>query len=188
MPAWGEMQGQQNRTSGQTWRMPKSAAEGVETRARPRACGDASDDAEDAAAGEGKATLTRTRLGAAARPADADDGEAIAGADVVRVLTPNRCGVVAVFRSCSAFLAQAFLSDTPTDTRNAARSKSSVSRWISVSCSRATTSSGAVAAEGAETRSCRACGDACDDMDDADAAVGGSGDADSFSSLWGCLR
>ena len=74
------------------------AAEGVETRARPRACGDASDDAEDAVAGEGKATLTRTRLGAAARPGDADDGEAIAGADVIRVLTPNRCGV-AVFRS-----------------------------------------------------------------------------------------
>ena len=146
------------------------AAEGVETRARPRACGDASDDAEDAAAGEGKATLTRTRLGAAARPADADDGEAIAGADVVRVLTPNRCGK-AVFRSCSAFLAQAFLSDTPTDTRNAARSKSSVSRWISVSCSRATTSSGAVAAEGLETRSRRACGDACDDTDDADVVV-----------------
>ena len=129
------------------------AAEGVETRARPRACGDASDDAEDAAAGEGKATLTRTRLGAAARPQDADDGEAIAGADVVRVLTPNRCGV-AFFRSCSAFLAQAFLSDTPTDTRNAARSKSSVRRWISVSCSPwATTSSGVVAAEGLETRS-----------------------------------
>ena len=46
------------------------AAEGVETRARPRACGDASDDAEDAVAGEGKATLTRTRLGAAGWPAD----------------------------------------------------------------------------------------------------------------------
>ena len=43
-------------------------------------------DAEDAAAGdsEGEATLTRTRLGAAARPADADDGEAIAGVDAVR--------------------------------------------------------------------------------------------------------
>ncbi len=81
------------------------AAKGVETRARPRACGDASDDAEDAVAGEGKATLTCTRLGAAARPADADDGEAIAGVDVVGVLTPNRCGV-AVFRSCSAFLAR----------------------------------------------------------------------------------
>ena len=37
------------------------AAEGAETRARSRACGDASDDAEDAVAGEGKATLTRTR-------------------------------------------------------------------------------------------------------------------------------
>ena len=107
------------------------AAEGVETRARPRACGDASDDAEDAAAGEGKATLTRTRLGAAARPADADDGEAIAGVDVVGVLTPNRCGV-AVFRSCSALLALAFLGVTTTDTRNAAHYISSVSCWISV--------------------------------------------------------
>ena len=58
------------------------AAEGVET----RTCGDASDDAEDAVAGdsEGEATLTRTRLGAAARLADADAGEAIAGVDVVR--------------------------------------------------------------------------------------------------------
>ena len=61
---------------------------------------------------------------------------------------------------------------TPTDTRNATRCKSSVSRWISVSCSPwATTSSGAVAAEGLETRSRRACGDACDDMDDADVVV-----------------
>ena len=62
------------------------AADGVETCARTRACGVAGDDAEDAA-GEGEATLTRTRLGADARPADADDGEAIAGVDVVGVLT-----------------------------------------------------------------------------------------------------
>ena len=57
----------------------------METRARTRACGVAGDDAEDAVAGEGEATLTRTRLGADARPADEDDGEAIAGVDVVGV-------------------------------------------------------------------------------------------------------
>ncbi len=39
------------------------AAEGVETWNRTRACGHACDDAEDAAGGEGEATLTRTRLG-----------------------------------------------------------------------------------------------------------------------------
>ena len=83
MPAWGKCRasriGRLDREDAEV-----DAAEGVETRARPRACGDASEDAEDAAAGEGKATLTRTRLGAAARPADADDGEAIAGVDAVR--------------------------------------------------------------------------------------------------------
>ena len=40
------------------------AAEVVEMWTRTRACGDACDDAEDAAAGESEATLTRTRLGA----------------------------------------------------------------------------------------------------------------------------
>ncbi len=59
----------------------------METRARTQACGDAGDDAEDAVADEGVATLTRTRLGADARPAGADDGKAKAVVDVVGVLT-----------------------------------------------------------------------------------------------------
>ena len=59
----GEMQGQQNRTWTDVEDAEVDAAEGVETRARTRACGDASDDAEDSVAGEGEATLTRTRLG-----------------------------------------------------------------------------------------------------------------------------
>ena len=62
------------------------AADGVETRTRTGACGDANDDAEDGSAGEGEATLIRTRLGADAMSADADDDEAIAGVDVVGVL------------------------------------------------------------------------------------------------------
>jgi len=51
--------------------------EEVETRTRSRACGNASDDMEDAAAAEGEETLTRTRLEADARPTDVDEGEAI---------------------------------------------------------------------------------------------------------------
>jgi hypothetical protein len=90
----------------------------------------------------------------------------------------NRNPVLNAFRGgglsqLQYFLALAFMGVTPTDTRNATRCKSSVSRWISVSCSPwATTSSGAVA-EGLETRSRRACGDACDDMVDVDLVVAG---------------
>ena len=109
------------------------AADGVETRTRTRADGEACDDAEDAAAGEGGATLTRTRLGADAGPADANDGEAIADVDVVGVPTRSRFGV-AVFGCCGAFLALAFFGVTPTDARKAARCKSSASRRISVPC------------------------------------------------------
>ena len=150
-PLWGEMQGPaESDALTDVDDAEVDAAEGVETRARTRACGDASDDAEDAFAGEGEATLTRTHLG---RPADADGGEATAGVDVVGVLTRNRFGVV-VFCSCGAFLALAFLGVTLTDARNAARCKSSVSRWISVSCSPwATTSS-------CRCRCCRRGGDA----------------------------
>jgi hypothetical protein len=76
----------------------------VETRAQTRVCKDTSDDAENAAA----------------RPADADDGEAIAGVDV-GVLTRNRFGVV--FYSYSTFLDLTFLGVTPTDARSAAPCK-----------------------------------------------------------------
>ena len=72
-------------TNGEDVDVDAAEAPWMETRARTRACGVAGDDAEDAVAGEGEATLTRTRLGADARPADADDGEAIAGVDVVGV-------------------------------------------------------------------------------------------------------
>ena len=106
-------------------------AEGVETRTRTRACGDGCKDAEDAADGEGGATLTRTRLGADAGPADANDGEATADVDVVGVPTRSRFGV-AVFCCCGAFLARDFLGVTPTDARYAARCKSSASRRSSV--------------------------------------------------------
>jgi hypothetical protein len=51
--------------------------EEVETRTRSRACGDACDEVEVAAAAEGEEPLTRTRLEADARPTDADEGEAI---------------------------------------------------------------------------------------------------------------
>ncbi len=57
----------------------------METWNRTRACGDACDDAGDAAGGEGEATLPRTRLGADAGPADASDGEANADVDIVGV-------------------------------------------------------------------------------------------------------
>ena len=82
MPAWGKCRAAESDVWTDVEDAEVDAAEGVET----RTCGDASDDAEDAVAGdsEGEATLTRTRLGAAARPADVDDGEAIAGVDVVR--------------------------------------------------------------------------------------------------------
>jgi len=73
--------------------------------------GDACDDAENAAAGESVETLTRARLEVDARPTDADKGEAIAGVDVVGVLTRNRFGVAVC--SCGAFLALAFLGVTP---------------------------------------------------------------------------
>ena len=88
------------------------AAEEVETRARTRACGDASDDAENAAAGEGEETLTRTRLEADARPTDADEGEAIVDVDVVGVPTRGRFGV-AVYGWCRTFLARGFLGVIP---------------------------------------------------------------------------
>ena len=73
-------------------------AEGVDTRTHSRACGNACDDVEDAAAGDGEETLTRTRLEADARPTDADEGEAIVDVDVVGVPTRSRFGV-AVFCS-----------------------------------------------------------------------------------------
>ena len=57
---------------------------------RSRACGDA---LENAAAGEGVETLTRTRLVADARPTDADEGEAIVDVDDVGVPNRGRFGV-----------------------------------------------------------------------------------------------
>ena len=71
----------------------------------------------------------------------------------------NRNPVLNAFRGgglsqLQYFLALAFMGVTPTDTRNATRCKSSVSRWISVSCSPwATTSS-------CRCRCCRRGGDA----------------------------
>ncbi len=91
-----------------TWMMPMPLLEGVETRTRSRACGDACDQVEDAAAGEGEETLTRTRLEADARLTGADEGEAIVDVDVVGVPTWSRFGV-AVLCSCGAFRARDFL-------------------------------------------------------------------------------
>jgi hypothetical protein len=131
----GEMQGHQNRTSGQTWRMPKSMLPKEWRR------GPVLEPAGTLAitrkmllpAGEGKATLHDPHpLGGSCKAGRRGRRRSHSGCRCRRVLTPNRCGV-AVFRSRSAFLALAFLGVTPTDTRNAGRCKSSVSRWISVS-------------------------------------------------------
>ncbi len=66
------------------------------------ACGDACDDAEDAAGGEGEATLTRTRLGANAEPADASDGRS-------HSLLTNLAALSVSIHYCSSFSRKALM-------------------------------------------------------------------------------
>ena len=104
-------------TDGEDVDVDAAEAPWMETRARTRACGVAGDDAEDAVAGEGEATLTRTRLGADARPGRCGRRRSHSGCRCRR----GARFVVAVFCSCGACLALVFLGVTPTDARNAAR-------------------------------------------------------------------